>query len=225
MYSDWAMDSAPPPNVPDTLIPGSSVWRARTAGSGDIGGWVQLGADANAPRTPPSLYSFVYPNGMVDGASPANIWTQLPDFNEVYIGFWWKVSDPWQYHTVGDKLGYLWAGANDMFLIQYGSPPKVAAYVQFTTGEWLYPNVTSTTITRGVWHLVELYAQYIPGQKGRIKWWVDGKLQGDYKSWNTGGIGGPFYQWMFDPVWGGNDGSVKHETDSFSFDDVHISGR
>ena len=164
VYTDWGMDSVPP-TVPDALIPGSALWHARTGPAGDADGWAELVADASAPRSPSSVYSFVYPTGMVDGSAPANVWVPLPDFDEVYVGFWWKVSDPWQYHNVGDKVGYLWSDASNMFLIQSGSPPRLFAYVQFSGSEWLDPNVQATTITRGVWHRVELYAHYIPGQK------------------------------------------------------------
>ncbi len=95
-----------------------------------------------------------------------------------------------------------------------------------SVSQWLYPNVNSTTVTRGVWHRVELFAQYIPGQKGRVKWWLDGVLQGDYGTWSAGAIPGQFTELSFRSGAGAvTDGSVKGETDYFWFDDIHISGQ
>jgi hypothetical protein len=142
------------------------------------------------------------------------------------------MSNPWQFHPVLQKLGYLNPGgvpgnlylavANDSLL-----------YVDFQTGNSgnLIPNVNQTKVTLGQWHLIELYARYIPGQWGEVKWWMDNQLQGHYTGPppafpNTTGIPAPFGgEWQFAPVWGGNWPTQKTETDYFWYDHVHISGR
>src|ERR1041385_684650 len=237
--TDWGFDG--PGAIPtsgDVPIPGSPGWRvANNSPPGNTEGWAQLSSDAAAPRSPSTILQFVYPSGYHDGHSPANIyWPGQPAVNEIYVGFWWKMSNPWQFHPVLQKLGYLIPTSGspipDLYLAVHSSDRLLYVDMQTGTSGNLVPNVPNPTIvTLGEWHQVELYAQYVPGQWGHLKWWLDGQLQGDYTGPppafpNTTGIPAPFTNgWEFAPVFGGSDGTQKTETDYFWYDHVHIAGR
>jgi hypothetical protein len=215
----WGFDQAPPSSG-DVAIPGSPGWRvSANSAPGSAAGWVQLSSDSSAPASPPNVYDFVYPKGMVEGTAPATVYHAL-NSNEVFAGFWWKPSSPFDYGPNGNKLAFMFNGAGGnqfMILLPDG---KLHVLPQYPGDfRWRDPNVNATTVTLGVWHRVEWYVQL---STGTLKWWLDGVLQGSYTNVSNSYS---FDEFQFSPTWGGNTGAQKAETDHYWFDQVYISAR
>lgn len=199
---------------------------------GDIGGNVTVATDASAPMSAPNVLQFRYPAGFTGGTSPGTVYRSLPSVRRVYVGMWWKVSNPWQPHSAGDKLQYLFTSANgSLFMIMYqdpvtGSGPyRMRVYNQLSTspGVYLMPNVNDVTISIGEWHRIEWLVDYAadPSQ-GVVQWWIDGKLVGDYRNVNFPNA--DLTEHKIAPVWGGV-GETKIQTDYVWYDHVRISRR
>ena len=189
---------------------------------GGTQGSAVLAADASAPLSPTSVYDFIYPQGMVEGNAPATIYYNM-NAAEVYAGFWWKPSSPFDLGPNGNKIAFLFngggGGGGQQFLIL--SPDGRLHVLPEYPGDyrWRDPNVNATTVTLGVWHRIEWYSQL---SSGTMKWWLDGVLQGSYTDVKNSNN---FDIFEFSPTWGGNVGAQKHETDHYWYDHVHISTR
>jgi hypothetical protein len=220
---DWGMDQAPPTSG-DVAIPGSpGVKIVANAVPGDPMGWAQLAADATAPRSPSSVYDFVYPQGMIEGDAPATMYYAGLNARAVYVGFWWKPSSPFDTGPNGNKIAFIFNGGGgaggQQFLILM--PDGRLHVLPEYPGDyrWRTPNVNATTVTLGAWHKIEWYSDL---NSGTLKWWMDGVLQGSYtnvtNSFN-------FDMFQFSPTWGGNSGARKKQTDHYWFDHLRISTR
>ncbi|HYT83157.1 MAG TPA: Ig-like domain-containing protein [Gemmatimonadales bacterium] len=224
--TDWGLDQVVPSGYPlDVPIPGSPPgWRVvYELAPGPTHGWAQLVADPSAPFSPASVYDFVYPQGMVEGNAPATVYYANLGVGEVYAGFWWKPSSPFDMGPNGNKIAFLFNGGGGaggqqfMILMPDGRLHVLPEY----PGDlrWRDPNVNATLVTLGAWHRIEWYCNL---GTGALKWWLDGVLQGSYtdvrNSYN-------FDMFQFSPTWGGNSGAQKQETDHYWFDHVHLSVR
>src|SRR3954468_3648803 len=70
VLTDGGFDQ-PPPAEGDVPIPGSPGWSVVFGlPPGPLQGSMQLVSDPTAPSSPPSVYDFVYPEGMVEGEAP-----------------------------------------------------------------------------------------------------------------------------------------------------------
>jgi hypothetical protein len=122
--------SAPPPPPPS----GGVTWPNEPAGwtlvnnhdmSGlNTGGWanvypaditsggISVVSDPSAPASPPSVWQFAYPAGFTAaGTAPATEWMPFAPAQALYVGFWWKPSNPWQGHESGvNKLMFAFTG-------------------------------------------------------------------------------------------------------------------
>src|SRR5207245_972357 len=142
-------------------------------------GWVQRLVHPGDPFSTASVYDFVYPQGMVEGSAPATVYYNL-SASEVYAGFWWKPSSPFDLGPNGNKIAFLFNGGGgaggQQFLIL--RPDGRLHVLPEYPGDyrWRAPNVNATLVTLGVWHRVEWYAS----KAGTLKWWLDGVLQGSY---------------------------------------------
>src|SRR5258708_40132491 len=88
------------------------------------------------------------------------------------------------------------------------------------------PNVNSTPVALGTWHLIEWYVKYATTSSsadGVVTWWMDRVLQGKYVNVQTPADGG-YINFKISPTWGGG-GSTKTETDYYWFDHVVLSRR
>ncbi len=238
--ADWGLDQALP-TAGDVTIPDSPGWAVVNNGSPGAGrSWAQLSTDAGAPFSPPNVYDFVYPQGMVEGRAPATIY--FPEQparikrlfrrlsgsrgdlgDEVYVGFWWKPSSPFDLGPNGNKIAFLFNGGGAtggqqfMILLPDGRLHVLPEY----PGDfrWRDPNVNATTVTLGAWHRIEWYCRL---SSGTLKWWLDGVLQGSHTDvrnlYN-------FDMFQFSPTWGGNSVARKRETDHYWYDHVHLSSR
>ena len=222
VLTDWGLDQ-PPPTADDLPIPGSPGWHVfNQAPPGSALGWAQLGSDPTAPRSPSNVYDFVFPEGMVEGTAPSTIYYQGFSVDEVYAGFWWKASSPFDLGPNGNKIAFLFNGGGvngQQFLIL--RPDGRLHVLPEYPGDfrWRGPNVNATAVTLGVWHRIEWYAQL---STGTLKWWLDGVLQGHHTDVRHTHH---FDLFELSPTWGGNIGARKRQTDHYWFDHVHLSVR
>jgi len=216
------------PNEPAGLTPITDWSFSALSGSGWSGWGGTLGVDPTAPASPPSNWEVLFPIGFVAGNSPGQRnfgFAPLP--TELFIGVWWKPSNPWQYQSVGDKIFYVTditgGGSGLFFLQQGGAPHNLTVTTQTGAENRNLATVAQTPITLGVWHRIEMYLTWSTTGTGIVRWWVDGILQGNVTDvrWQNGT---GFATMHMDPVWGGI-GGTKAENDYFWYDHVYLSGR
>jgi hypothetical protein len=191
--------------------------------------------DNTAPLSPSFAYQFHYPIGFVSGLEPAMIEYVFPTrVQELYWGFWWKPSNPFQSDGSGvNKIAFVWTPSGSTDLLYFDLSPNpwrirgmddLIAGGGPDAGKRNEPNVTTTVITLGQWHRIEIYVKYSTGgnANGIMKWWVDGVLNGNYTNLKMVQDGG-FDHVQFAPTFGGNTGDVKTENDYYWLDHVHMS--
>lgn len=198
-------------------------------------GWCLLDAAEDPPAT-----CMVYPIGMRLGISPATLykaWSTSQGYRRMYAGFWWKPSDPTDFGGIGQKICFMFNGGGgpdpnvsggqaflgfspDRQLVvmpEYPDPPPTSPLYRVR-----YPNVTTTQVTLGEWHLVEWYLQIADHDDpavNRCQWWLDNVLQGDYTDiWNKA----PFDMFQFSPTFGGNGDTYKTEEDYYWFRNLRL---
>ena len=220
--TDWNMDQAAPTSG-DVTIPGSPGWRiVHGAGAGGSRGSAERVSDSSARFSPPGVYDFVFPEGMVEGHAPANVYYRF-SAREVYAGFWWKASAPFDLGPNGNKIAFLFNGGGDQagqqFLILRRDGRLHVLPEYRGDFRWRSPNIHATPVTLGAWHQVEWYVD-LPN--ATLKWWLDGVLQGSHSDVRNPQ---PFDMFQFNPTWGGNSGARKRQTDHYWFDHVRISAR
>jgi hypothetical protein len=185
---------------------------------------------ANDPQRG-SVLQWNYPVGFTGGKGPGMEYYDHAPAKEVFAGFWWKPSDPWQNHDGShvNKIAFWYtttAGQN-IDIQMYGTPPyRLDVVVEFPSATRLAPNVTTSAVTLGVWHKIEWHAKYASSAgsgDGLVEWWMDGVLQGRYTNIQTPNDAG-YAQYQISPTWGGLDG-VKTENDYYRYDDIHLSRR
>lgn len=193
--------------------------------NGFAGGFADRVTEGTEPFSSPYSSRFVYPSGFGDGSEPANMYRSVGGVAELYIGMWWKVSNPWQYHVNATNkifFQFLGGGGGGGQVFMHFLSDRALRFVTELNSEPLgtnySPNVTTTPITLGVWHRIELYMKKSPST---LKWWLDGILQGNYSSvsWPAQN----FDEFQLAPTWGGNVGDVKTETDYYWYDHVRLS--
>jgi hypothetical protein len=217
------MDQDVPIGFPlDVKIASSPGWRVVYGlAPGPAQGWVQRISDPGAPFSPPHVYDFVYPQGMVEGRAPATVYYTL-FASEVYAGFWWKPSSPFDCGPNGNKIAFLFNGGGgaggQQFLIL--RPDGRLHVLPEYPGDyrWRTPNVNATAVALGVWHRIEWHAT----KTGTLQWWLDGVLQGSYSDVRNSYH---FDMFQFSPTWGGNTGARKSQTDHYWFGHVRLSAR
>jgi hypothetical protein len=154
-------------------------------------------ADATAPLSPPNVLQMVFTPDMGYGNEPSVHWIELPWVEEIYTGWWIKLSPNWTcslnewcthvtYLFAQDRVGQVYTAYYHPSEDQAGPPYRIGAnteWAPYFTHPW-YPNVTTTWVYPGEWHRIEFYYKWetMPGVSGDgiIRWWVDGVLNGDY---------------------------------------------
>ena len=188
--------------------------------------------DPSAPFSPPDVLDIVYPIGFGGGQAPGTMQLTFPQpYHSVYVGTWWKASNPWQGQDANvDKIQYIFSQTTgSMFMCLYGPPGgpfEIRVFPQFSTSnlQWLTPNVNNVAVSLGTWHRIEWLVTQGPTQippSGIVQWWLDGQLIGSYN--NVSLPPDLFAYYKVAPVWGGV-GDVKTELDFFEYDHVHVSG-
>jgi hypothetical protein len=223
VVADWGFDQAVPTGG-DVSIPGSPNWKVvSNLPPRSPGGWAERISDPSAPVSPPTVYAFVYPVGMVEGDAPATVYYDNLAADAVFVAFWWKPSSPFDLGPNGNKIAFLFNGGGatggQQFLTML--PDGRLHVLPEYPGDfrWRTPNVNATPVTLDAWHQIEWYCQL---STGTLKWWLDGVLQGSHDD-----VRNPyrFDMFQFSPTWGGNIGARKRQTDYYWFDHVRLSVR
>lgn len=194
-----------------------------------FGGVSRIVREQNLPFSPPCALRIDFPVGHPGGYAPGTLEVALGTRRQVYVGMWWKASDPWQGHpSNSNKIAYLFTdGFGSMAMFMYGSPggPYDLRVYPDWHGDWLTPNVNRTPITLGEWHRLEWLVAYGPTTDpptGIVRFWMDGELIGDYG--NVKLVDKPLAYFKIAPVWGGLE-YAKTQHDYYLYDHVHVSGR
>lgn len=227
-------DSIPASNT-EQVIPGGSGWRSIFNSTGSDGAWNTTRVDdAGAPFSPTSVVQWRYPSGFGGGSAPGTLFYDHTSQTEVFAGFWWKPSNPWQNHASSNvnKIAFWGTGGSgssidiQMYGIGGDTAYELQVVSEFTgvTTTRFAPNLTATHIALGQWHRVEWHMKYATtpgGSDGVLEWWLDGVPQARYTNMQTPNDSG-FFEFKLSPTWGGT-GGQKSETDYYWVDQVHLS--
>lgn len=209
---------------------------------------VSVFSDPSAPLSGPSVAQYRYATGFQAGISPGNNYHSLPNLKEIYYGFWWKPSNPWQNENMSNvnKITFLMSGDMNVIQTMYWSgssyflltglqPSGTAASLDNchlpnsygAPGECgprgLLPQNGGGTITLGVWHRIETYIKHsttMTSRDGVIRVWLNGTLIVNHTNANL--TARPWNQFELNPTWGGLN-NTKTQTDYYYYDHIHIS--
>ena len=167
--------------------------------------------DANAPASPPDVFESYMAAGSIKGNGQ---WGMIfPYVRELYVGTWWNPGPETMGNTNetnkllfgrnndgGDNsfLGWMGCGGCVKTLKWYNQSTVCNKHVRGVYGScysdgdgtgWCNPNGPSDgKVAAGSgWHRVEFYLRSSTGpdtRDGVIRWWLDGKLVGDYPNVN-----------------------------------------
>jgi hypothetical protein len=229
------LSTAPWPHEPAGFVPYTDWSLTTLAASGwntvNSNGYAAIVSDAAAPVSAPTVGQWKYPVGFAGGTAPATMYYPLPTpFDEGFVGFAWKASNPWQGHlSYVNKIMFLQsrnASCGNLYMTMYGPPGgpyDLRVAPEWGNWNWLTPNATNVPVSLGAWHKIELYFKYnTAGQSnGIVRWWMDGTPVGNYTnlSFHPSGC---FGEYQLSPTWGGVT-DAKTETDYFWYDHVYIS--
>ncbi|CAI4032533.1 hypothetical protein DNFV4_02963 [Nitrospira tepida] len=244
--SAWAQSW---PNEPA----GSTVINDYNWNSCPGGGWQpaygcgSIKSDSTAPHSPNSVLSFTYNPSIGGGGGDPYI--QVNNLSEWYTGFWvWM--DPNFVGTASqtNKIvafiqsdgSYFWLEAGAYCDYCYGGPFKphwalstrpnqpylnnchLPGYGD-CPGTLSLPSPTGTTITKGVWHRMEVYAKKSTSDTSRdgiLRWWMDGVQQGYLTNVN---FGGALAMINFTPAWAPFKEEHWTHPSEWRFDHVRVS--
>jgi uncharacterized protein YjdB len=223
VIADYGFDDVLP--VGQSVPVGSSGWSINNGSATRV-------SDASAPVSPMNVGQWKYPAGMVEGGAPATMYYETGAGREMYVGLWWKASNPFNASPSGvNKIAFTWSQSNLLSYINMegqGVPYHITIHdAPLGNGQTLSPNITASPVALGVWHRIELYQKYsttATSGDGIVRWWVDGVLNGDYTNLNFAQDAG-FGEFQLSPTYGGNTGATKTEDDYYWYDHVHISRR
>lgn len=223
------------PHEPAGFVPYTDWSVSALAASGwntvNSNGYASIVSDLAAPVSPPTVGQWRYPVGFAGGTAPATMYYPLPNpFDEGFVGYAWKASNPWQGHnSFVNKIMFLQSrnsSCGNLYMTMYGPPGgpyDLRVAPEWGNWSWLTPNATNVPVSLGTWHKIELYFKYnTAGQSnGIVRWWMDGTLIGNYTNISFG-ASGCFGEYQLSPTWGGVT-DAKTETDYFWYDHVYIS--
>jgi hypothetical protein len=241
--SDYAFSDLIPTTTvlePDQAVGGG--WRII---NNDLGLVTTKTDDATAPLTPDNVGQWRYPIAFPDAIAPGDMYRGLDaSRTELYFGFWWKPSDPWEGHSSGINkiLHLLTSDTDDLFVSMDETSPgtfRIAVTLSFPgicnqhlanssgdiCGARNLFGGTPVAVQLGQWHRVEVYVKMSTTsvtQDGIVRWWVNGTQVGNYTTANFNPLR-PFVELKISPTWGGNTGEQKTEEDFFWFDHAYIS--
>jgi len=226
MATDYAFSDAIPLTQADVAIPGGSGWWSIYNGSG----YVTRVSDAGAPSSPSNVVDFYYPIGFPSGIAPGTLYYYFSTAREVYVGLWWKPSNPWQGNDAGrNKICYLMTAGDKLIALEIfnqSAPYSLGVVTEFPGDNRAIQGAAPTPVALGQWHRLEWYLKYSSSGStadGVMKVWLDGKLEISRTDLVMPADGG-FSLFQLSPTFGGV-GSAKHEADHFWFDHIHVSRR
>ena len=201
--------------------------------------WPSIVSEGTTPDSPTSV-RFTFNSGMEGGNAPADIrHEKLGGQTELWWEYWFKFSAGFEYHPVGVKHIYIKlapSGSQEDSFVAYDTPYGGLIYLtqtfNGTYNKTWYPNVNSSHTVTDKWYRVKVHNIInTPGtHDGVLQVWLDDgtgyKLTHDYNNvwYRSGGNNNTFWRFMIVPVWGGDSGVIKKQTDFLFFDYVNITG-
>jgi len=187
-------------------------------------GRFSLQVDSTAPY-PEGVLQMIYPKGYSGGTSPGTVTYRHRVAGEYYIGFFFKISKPYQNVSSNhNKIAYLYAESGRDIVFEFFGPEPyhfgIAEYVSDSAGaerdHW-----GKTPLELANWYKVEIAISY---ETGTITWWVNGAEDATFPAslHQTGGRG--LVETQFSPTYGGGGLPVKPESDYVWYNHVHMSG-
>ena len=154
--------------------PGGSIWPNEPAGFVTLtdqpwnaivgGGWNRRpgGTDSSSRCERADVAderTDLYPIGLVDGVAPATQYYPVST-KEIFIGLWWKPSNPWQGDISNvNKIQFLQVQNSSVYMAMYRSEGRARTSWMCSgpnrAPAWLTPNVNSGVVTLGQWHRLE----------------------------------------------------------------------
>lgn len=215
-----------------------NVVKADEWGVNNDSGYLTIVKDPTAPVSPPNVLQFRYPVGFVGSEAPGNLHCSLKaKRNRVYVGMYWKPSNPWHGHWSNvNKIAFLMCGGDgggSIYLAMYGPPGGpyeilVEQAIRLPDGttnvKWHRPNLgKSARVTLGAWHKLEWS---VDGSRLRVG--VNGVLVTDDNTLPIPAEG--YVEFQFSPTWGGMgrpDGTpgeeVKRQADTYLIDHACVA--
>lgn len=220
----------------DTLSPptqAKGVW----GGSGNAA----IITDGTAPLSPSNVLQINYPLGFAQGGGPVNFFFDIQQpigtlhtFDELFVGFWLKVSNPWDGDAANiNKIMFItmdqtqeavvleFGGATGSFRLPPFAPQIVVEFPSTMGTVVLLASSGGTTMTLGAWHRWEVYIKH---STGVLNVWMGGTLvfSSTTITYPGAGVGG----FKFAPTWGGSgSGTTKAEDDFYWIDHTYASVR
>jgi len=156
---------------------GAPGWDVMYNGANLAGSGIAMVADATAPFSPGSVYQYNFLQGFPAGVSPGKLEHSLTATNQLYVGVWVKISDPWSNNVSSgiQKLLYLIDGSSNIILDMTGGSGPWQLMWWVDSVDWFQTDRSRTPMTAGTWHRVEALFNF---PAGTIQWWVDGTLYG-----------------------------------------------
>ncbi len=209
----------------------------------DGGPYFSIAADSMAPDSTLGVGQALFPAGLPGNASPIGLDKNFGYLclTHLYISFWVKISDNWQSHTVGNKIGYAWThneptayalfvpGSADSVYGSLHSQMRLQSTPDGRRGEQDLPvDANDVPIVRGKWQHWEILLISNTGSQwnGSIEWWIDGDLAGIYQHRRFSAAGqGHFWQRVsWRPVWGGGPPQTVRRNQYMWLDQYYVSG-
>lgn len=192
---------------------------------------VEIRSETSSPRSAPTFLRYNWPVGAEQSPSAAS----KPfgaSYRQLYISIWFRHSPNFPNNP---------SGTNKMFYIGTNNSPTYdgeiffdfhgATEIRFRNQQpepdapARAPNINLNPCIPGTWyHLETVLQQSINGQaNGRVQWWINGVLQGDYSNVLFRSTGNSLFDAInLDPIWGG--GGVTSRPMWFDLDHIYISG-
>ncbi len=198
-------------------------------------GTATIDSSTNTPNPTGALH-FVYPVGWHDGNDPGGVNLEnFGNYNELYVGYYFKYSSNFQWHPVANKHAYVWLGgdpSNGNFFVAVGGNQHMwfTNQIGWGPGSIDYkPNTANNpTIQAGTWYWMEFHVkQNTPGQSdGLFEMWINGQLVMQYnnipyRSSSQSNMG--FGSFSYTPVWGGVVGATNNVQSDLWVDHTVIS--
>ncbi|MGH7589800.1 MAG: Ig-like domain-containing protein, partial [Gemmatimonadales bacterium] len=226
VVTDYGFGDDLPVTTADVPIPGGSGWHEIYNGA--QGGSLTRVSDPTAPFSPSSVLDYFYPIGFPSSVGPGTLYYDFTPAKEVYVGLWWKPSNPWQGNDAGrNKICYLMTASGKLIALEMfnQSVPYIpGVVVEFPADNG--PIYGNGQMALGQWHRLEWHLKYSSSPTtadGQMQVWVDGALDINQNNLIMPADDG-FAEFQLASTFGG-DGTAKRENDHFWFDHVHISRR
>lgn len=212
-------------------------------------GWVRiptvtLGNDPATPLSPPGTVIFTYPIGHLSGNAPGKLYFTPPaNTQNLFIGYYWKPSNPWQGDTSFiNKQAFVYQqqdqGFDELWSFIMKGPPG-GPYFQNVSYENGNPAILQANgLHNSALAFTATTVPLIPGNTYRLEFFIKlsttrSSIDGIVKAWVNGTLvvnqtnvstaSSSWAELQICPTWGGNSGLTKTEVDTFTFDHYYAS--